>query len=621
MSARRRNGAVAPRRRAAMGAAAVIWVVLLTAPLWLRAVGGYTALASHVLVFGLVAMALNFLLGFTGVMSFGHAAYFGLGAYGTGLTLRYLSDSTWFAMLNGILLGGIAGTLLGTLICRRRGVYFAMVTIAFGQIFYYIAYRWDGFTGGYDGLRGFTRQPLHVGPWIIDIQNNGTLFYYFVLVVFAVCVALMAFLLRSPFGRTLDRDPREPAPRAGSSASRWTSISGCPSRSPAFSLDRRRAVCAAQQFRRSDRAQLHRVGRDRDHGGDGRHAQFLGTAGRCGDLRGAAGLHLVHDGELDELHRPAVRHGGDVLPERHTGHAAAEGLDVSMLEARHATKAFGSLVAVNDISLSVAPGELRAIIGPNGAGKTTFFNLMTGFFPPTSGAIFLEGREHHPPAATQRVKRGMARTFQITEIFPELTVHENVRIGVEAAAGYSLHMWTSRADAGVVRAGIDEILTLTNLTAKADRLVGELSHGDQRAAEIAMALALKPRVLLLDEPTAGMGEQETYQVAGLIRRLHKNSSYTIVLIEHDMRVVFNLADRITVLTEGTMLADGTPQEIAANPAVQAAYLGTARMNALEAEGLNTYYGKSHILHDVGLWCRRARSRRCWAGTVPASPRR
>jgi branched-chain amino acid transport system ATP-binding protein len=246
-----------------------------------------------------------------------------------------------------------------------------------------------------------------------------------------------------------------------------------------------------------------------------------------------------------------------------------------MLEARHTTKAFGSLIAVNDISLSVAPGELRAIIGPNGAGKTTFFNLITGFFPPTSGEIFLDGHDITRLTATQRVKLGMARTFQITEIFPELTVHENVRIGVEAASGYSLHMWTSRADATVVRAGIDEILTLTSLTSKADRLVGELSHGDQRAAEIAMALALKPRVLLLDEPTAGMGEQETYQVAGLIRRLHKNSNYTIVLIEHDMRVVFNLADRITVLTEGTMLADGTPQEIADNPAVQAAYLGPA----------------------------------------------
>jgi branched-chain amino acid transport system permease protein len=183
--------------------AAVVWVVLLSAPLWLGYVGGYTALASHVVVMALVAMALNFLLGFTGVMSFGHAAYFGLGAYGAGLTLRYLSDSTWFAMLNGILLGGIAGTLLGLLICRRRGVYFAMVTIAFGQIFYYIAYRWDDFTGGYDGLRGFSRQPLHLGPLTIDIQNNGTLFYYFVLFVFAISVALMTFLLRSPFGRTL----------------------------------------------------------------------------------------------------------------------------------------------------------------------------------------------------------------------------------------------------------------------------------------------------------------------------------------------------------------------------------------------------------------------------------
>ena len=170
----------------------------------------------------------------------------------------------------------------------------------------------------------------------------------------------------------------------------------------------------------------------------------------------------------------------------------------------------------------------------------------------------------------------MARTFQITEIFPELTVRENVRIAVEAASGYSLRVLDQpRGRCARARRDRAEILALTEAAAKADRLVGELSHGDQRAAEIAMALALKPRVLLLDEPTAGMGEQETYQVAGLIRRLHKNSSYTIVLIEHDMRVVFNLADRITVLAEGTMLADGTPQEIAANPAVQAAYLGTA----------------------------------------------
>ncbi len=247
----------------------------------------------------------------------------------------------------------------------------------------------------------------------------------------------------------------------------------------------------------------------------------------------------------------------------------------AMLEVRDISKHFGSLRAVQNVSMTVAKGELRAIIGPNGAGKTTFFNTISGFFPPTTGDIVFDGEVITRLPVAARVERGMARTFQITEIFPELSVRENVRIGAESAAGMRLALWRSRTEAARVEAAIDDMLSLTGLTTKADRLVGELSHGDQRAAEIAMALTLKPRLLLLDEPTAGMGEQETYQVAGLIRRLHKNSNYTIVLIEHDMRVVFNLADRISVLDQGTLLADGTPQEIAADPHVQAAYLGKA----------------------------------------------
>jgi len=182
---------------------ALIWLVLITMPLWIGAVGGYTALASRVLIFGLAAMGLNFLLGFTGVMSFGHAAYFGLGCYGTGLMLRYATNSTLLAVVAGILLGTLAGALFGALIVRRTGVYFAMLTIAFGQICYYIAYSWNDFTGGYDGLRGFQRQPIGIGSWIIDIQNSGIKFYYFVFVVFALCIGLMGLLLRSPFGRTL----------------------------------------------------------------------------------------------------------------------------------------------------------------------------------------------------------------------------------------------------------------------------------------------------------------------------------------------------------------------------------------------------------------------------------
>jgi branched-chain amino acid transport system ATP-binding protein len=248
---------------------------------------------------------------------------------------------------------------------------------------------------------------------------------------------------------------------------------------------------------------------------------------------------------------------------------------VSLLEVRNVSKSFGSLVAVRDVSLAVEPGELRAVIGPNGAGKTTFFNLISGLFAPSAGAIVFDGQDITKLVPHRRVALGMARTFQITEIFPELSIAENVRIGVEVANGFRLRPWLRRVENNAIKERIVEILALTNLSGKADRIVGELSHGDQRAAEISMALTLKPRILLLDEPTAGMGDQETYEVTSLIRRLHREQGYTIVLIEHDMRVVFNLADRIMVLDQGGVLAQGTPQEIAANETVQAAYLGKA----------------------------------------------
>ena len=248
---------------------------------------------------------------------------------------------------------------------------------------------------------------------------------------------------------------------------------------------------------------------------------------------------------------------------------------MSFLEVDAVAKSFGSLVALRGVSLSVQPGELRAVIGPNGAGKTTFFNLISGFFAPSAGTIRFDGRDVTRLPAYRRVSLGMARTFQVTEVFPELSVLENVLIAVEVAAGYRLRPWLGRSARAALRGRVDEILALAGLGQKADRLVGELAHGDQRAAEIAMALALRPRLLLLDEPTAGMGDQETYEITRLIRRLHRDAKLTIVLIEHDMRVIFHLADRISVLDQGRLLAEGTPAEIAANEAVQAAYLGKA----------------------------------------------
>lgn len=248
---------------------------------------------------------------------------------------------------------------------------------------------------------------------------------------------------------------------------------------------------------------------------------------------------------------------------------------MSMLDVTSVSKRFGSLVALQDVSLRVEAGELRAVIGPNGAGKTTLFNLISGFFRPSAGKVRFDGSDITSLSAHERVVLGIARTFQITEIFPELSVYENVRISTEVSDGYRLRPWMRREETARVGEQVKKTLELTGLAAKADRLVGELPHGDQRAAEIAMALALRPRLLLLDEPTAGMGEQETYEITQLIRRLHRDNKYTIVLIEHDMRVIFHLADRITVLDQGRLLAEGNPEEIDANESVQAAYLGKA----------------------------------------------
>jgi branched-chain amino acid transport system permease protein len=182
---------------------ALVWVLLLAMPFWLPFVGGYIELGERVVVLGLAAMSVNFLLGYTGVLSFGHAAYFGLGAYGAGMTIRYLVPSTGAGLVVGILAGTLAGAIIGPLIVRLRGVYFAMVTIAFGQVFYFIAFRWNNVTGGDDGLLGWTRMPLNLGFTTVDILHNPRAFYYFILVIFAISVGAMAWILRSPFGRTL----------------------------------------------------------------------------------------------------------------------------------------------------------------------------------------------------------------------------------------------------------------------------------------------------------------------------------------------------------------------------------------------------------------------------------
>lgn len=181
---------------------AALWIALILVPWWVPAVGGYTALGSKVLIYAIATMGLNVVLGFTGGLSFGQAAYFGLGAYGAGMTLKYLAPSTPLAILIGTLVGGLAATLLGPLVMRRRGIYFAMITIAIGQLFYFVAVRWNQVTGGEDGLAGFGRQDIHLGALTIPIASSGTAFYYLVLVCFTIAVVVIWTILQSPLGHT-----------------------------------------------------------------------------------------------------------------------------------------------------------------------------------------------------------------------------------------------------------------------------------------------------------------------------------------------------------------------------------------------------------------------------------
>ncbi|MEW6559394.1 MAG: ABC transporter ATP-binding protein [Pseudomonadota bacterium] len=248
---------------------------------------------------------------------------------------------------------------------------------------------------------------------------------------------------------------------------------------------------------------------------------------------------------------------------------------MSLLQLHGVSRRFGALKALTDISLDVQPGELRAVIGPNGAGKTTLFNLISGFFPPSDGRIVFDGREIQTVNPGELVKRGIIRTFQITEIFRSLTVYENLRIAVEVAQGVNLRPWMGRTLRQRIDDRVEELMHMVRLDGKAGRITGEMSHGDQRVVEVGIALSRSPKLLLLDEPTAGMGDEETHHMTSLIRDLNKNRGITTLFVEHDMEIVFGIADRITVLDNGTMLAEGTAEQISSNPKVQAAYLGQA----------------------------------------------
>ncbi len=251
-----------------------------------------------------------------------------------------------------------------------------------------------------------------------------------------------------------------------------------------------------------------------------------------------------------------------------------------MLETRDLTVSFGGHVAVDAVSCRFEPGQLTAIVGPNGAGKTTYFNLISGQIAASSGTVSLDGRSLTGLSVSRRTRLGLGRAFQLTNLFPNLSVFENVRLAVQATRGgphrHGFNLWSVWSDHGALLERTREILRDVALLDKADASAASLTHGDQRKLEVAMLMALESKVFMFDEPTAGMNAQEVPVILNLIRKLKDDKSKTILLVEHKMDVVRELADRIIVLHNGALVADGAPAEVIALPVVQEAYLGASR---------------------------------------------
>ena len=258
-----------------------------------------------------------------------------------------------------------------------------------------------------------------------------------------------------------------------------------------------------------------------------------------------------------------------ILPQRDQG-------STPVMEAIGLGIDFGGLTAVDDFNLTVGRTEICGLIGPNGAGKTTVFNLLTKFLPPTRGKITFDGHDITREAPAVTARRGLVRSFQISATFPHLTVMENVRIGLQRKLGTEFHFWRSEKSLNVLNDQAMELLEAVDLTSFADTVTAEMPYGRKRALEIATTLALEPTMMLLDEPTQGMGHEDIGRIVDLIRKVSANR--TILMVEHNLSVVANLCDRITVLQRGSILAEGPYEEVSKNPQVLEAYVGSSDMN-------------------------------------------
>ena len=647
----------------------LLFGVVIVLPFILVRLHSTVSLATEILIFALLALGYNILLGYTGLLSFGHGAFFGIGAYAAALIQKNFIPGMILPILFGILAATILGAIVGLLLMRKRGVYFALLTLAFTQMFFYIVYRWTALTGGENGLGGINRYPLGIsGLFTIDLRDP-LVYYYFVLVIMMACTLLIWKIVHSPFGHVLQaiRENEQRASCVGYDPKKYkllafvlsTTFSGLAGSLYGFLL----YFCYPEMTHVTFSGEIVAmtvVGGMRSFFGPLIGAGvfiflrdtlstltqnwmlifglvFMGFIlfspnGIMGIATSLAGYIKGRQAKVSAAPSEQVRDMPDPTPEaKQEGSPAPENPPLAersrsfqdqpeVLVAKKVTKRFGALAAVDQVDLVVRAGELRSIIGPNGAGKTTFFNVLAGLLPSDGGEVHFKGKRLTGMLPHQIVACGVSRSFQIISIFKELSVFENVRIAIQAKSKHRFALFSRTEKLEDLNCEAQSVMETVGIANKASVPASSLSHGDQRLLEIGIALATHPELLLLDEPLAGLSARERIRVSALIKRLA--GTYTILLIEHDIDRVLALSDHITVLHQGQVIAEGTPAEIQRNHQVQEAYLGGLKVGEesalreaealapvcerrsdqpmLTLEGINTFYGKSHILHDVCL---------------------
>jgi branched-chain amino acid transport system permease protein len=588
-------------------------LVLLLAPL-IAPLAGFTAdLLSRILVWGLFGIGFDILFGYTGLLSFGQAAVFGVGGFATAYLLTNgLIGSVLLALLLGTLAAAVAGVLIGLLALRRTGIYFAMITLAFAEMFFFIENSpLADYTGGENGLPGVPSPRFALGGFALDIRSGWTM-YGFLAVCFFLGYLLARRVVASPVGRVLIaiRDNPLRARALGHAIGAY--------KLAAFTLAAAYAGLAGGLFGVMQ-GYMPPEAFTFDTSGQLVMQTVIGGAGSLiGPLVGAAIWLWLRDvlqntlglgpawklvlGLVFVLLVTFLRHGvvGGVQfawrrlrppPEPHATVAGAAPRARAAVVELHApvrhplresgpalevtglSKRYGGLLANSDIAFTVERGELRGVIGPNGAGKSTFFKMLTGEVRPSAGQILFNGQDITGHGVTEVCQRGLSKSYQINQLFGRLTVRQNLEIAVlaERRGRFRLDLWRPAATVPGAAARVEQVLALVDLAGRADLPVSVLAYGEKRRLEIGLALATAPSMLLLDEPLAGMSPQERVETVKLLRQIGRDR--TLVVVEHDMDAMFELAGRITVLCEGRVLAEGTPAEIQQSRAVQEAYLG------------------------------------------------